>query len=247
MKSKNRLVLICAIALVMTIAVGATLAYFYGEDQKVNKFTTAGETDAPSPTITEPEWTEKPTDDPDFPGDIRPKDPTLVNKGGEGYGRVVVELIDKATGARITDPARAKLIMDMIIYTTEDLESPRDSMKLEKVNTYPDFNETLFEKDDVRSTTGRTFYNLKEIMKKDGRAVLFTYVVLPTDYEAEEMELMGDFNIVITGQMIQTKNLTKDEALAEMDAKLAAPAPSPSPTATTSASPSPSASPSTTP
>lgn len=253
MKSKNRLVLICAIALVMTIAVGATLAYFYGEATVVNKFNTAGDGDDPSPTITETGWTELPTDSPDFPGDIRRKDPTLINKGGDGYGRIMIELKDK-DGSLITDSKRAGLIMDMIIYTTDTLKAPEDCMDLATLKAkYPkQYNDELFVYDDARSTTGRYFYNLKDILKGNDKATLFTYVVYPTDYTKEQMELMGNFNIVVTGQMVQAKNLTKDTAMDALQKEYenynnATPAPSasvtPSPSASVSPSPSASVSP----
>lgn len=89
--SKKKIVSLClALALMVTLCVGGTLAYFTDTDDATNTFT-VGNVDI---TLTEPNWTSTGSEDaPEvYPGEALAKDPTVTNNGANPcFVRIKVE------------------------------------------------------------------------------------------------------------------------------------------------------------
>lgn len=92
--SKKKIVSLClALALMVTLCVGGTLAYFTDTDDATNTFT-VGNVDI---TLTEPNWTSTGSEDaPEvYPGEALAKDPTVTNDGANPcFVRIEVEGLD---------------------------------------------------------------------------------------------------------------------------------------------------------
>lgn len=92
--SKKKIVSLClALALMVTLCVGGTLAYFTDIDDAKNTFT-VGNVDI---TLTEPNWTSTGSEDaPEvYPGEALAKDPTVTNDGANPcFVRIEVEGLD---------------------------------------------------------------------------------------------------------------------------------------------------------
>lgn len=236
-KKRTTIIVVCLVALVMTVTIGATLAYFTSQDQKINKFTGAGNDDKGGTEIevVEPSW--DPNNGKDiFPGDTIPKDPTAVNLRDDSFVRLFVEVYEQddsnvngtatrpaGCGAKITDPARLSKIQSMIFYkSTAGNPGP---LSIAALAAYPRYNSDNYVLDTTRSVNGTLVYNYKGIMPKSTTAdvakrVLFTHVAAPTEWNQDDIKYVGNFNIVVTGQAIQAKNLTFDTAWAALDAQL---------------------------
>lgn len=228
MSNKKRLMAICSIAMVMLVAVGATLAYFFSEDTASNKFTTAGTdpTSGVEVTITEPGWTESNGNEM-FPGDVARKDPRIVNKRGEAYARIVILLYDTTSGGTpvlITDKARADKIMQLTFYDesrfTGGVASKMDSATLAAL---PRINSSQFTLvTDHSFGPGVFIYDYKgaggtNILPAGTSAQLFSGVAIPTDFVKEDLLALGNFNLDVVGQAVQVKNLTAAEARIQLD------------------------------
>lgn len=230
MKNRNRLMVICSIALVMMVAIGATLAYFTSIGSAENKFSTA-DPDSPTHgvdvTITEPGWTDDNGSDM-MPGDIARKDPTIVNKKGTAYGRVVIVLYDTkdpANPVEMTDAARAQKIMDLIFYDESKFDAsgkPNTKMTTAELQALPRINDKFVHAARASRPAGQFFYNIKDnnTIKQGERLQLFSGVCIPSDFTEADIKELGNFTMKVFGQAIQTKNLTWDEAEVELDAQL---------------------------
>lgn len=233
MKNKNRIVLICAIALVMTIAVGATLAYFYGEHNVTNRFSTASSDKLPTAIITEPNWpTPTSSNDPGpepFPGDVIPKDPTIVNKGGEAYGRIVIKLYERAddgTRTAMTDTTKINTIMTMLV-NDKPAKNKYSWAELSAAG-FNHVNTTDFTLDTTKGIANEFYYNINNKLTGNDSYTLFHYVAFPYDFTKEDMAKLGKFDIDVTAQVIQAQGFANmAEAIAAMDAQLATATPTP--------------------
>lgn len=242
--SKKKLTIgILSICMISALAIGGTLAFLTDSEKVTNTFS-MGDLDI---SIDEPHWNDEGTpDDPTTtdtdestpgdgedltPGDTKVKDPTVKAEVNDSYMRVVMNVIDKDSGEVITDTERLNLILQTIRYDNSyDAEgdpattgiNPSEKYKLADLADYPTVN-TDFTLDNAKSTAGTYCYNYNEILKEGETAVLFTNVVIPTDWDQDELEVLGQYKIEVYAQAIQTDNFADaDEAFAALDAEIEA-------------------------
>lgn len=66
-------------------------------------------------------------------------------------------------------------------------------------------------------------YTYNNILKKGDSATLFSNIVIPTDWNRARLSLLGEYQIEIYAQAIQTSNFNSaDEAFTALDAEIAA-------------------------
>lgn len=219
---KKKIMVVCSLMMAAALLVGGTLAYFFDEKTVTNEFTTAGDTDENGVSIKleEPSWDESKGEDL-LPGDVVPKDPTVTNLQGEVYVRFIVELTD-GNGDRITDEEVADKILSMLVYDPDSTISENSAYSSTALSSYYNVNPS-FTLDTSRSTTGLYYYNYDGTMDKDDTLTLFHYVIVPTDWTQDDLDLIGDdFNIVIKAQAIQTANIADaDTAFSALDDEIA--------------------------
>lgn len=134
-------------------------------------------------------------------------------------------------GKVITDKNRLDLILKTIYYdATYNVSSepattgltPGEKYSLEELSDFttvnPDFTE-----DTSKSTAGTYYYNYKKIFNQDEKAVLFTNIVIPTDWNATHLNTMGKYKIEVYAQAIQSDNFEDaDKAFSALDAEVEA-------------------------
>ena len=223
--SKKRIVILCSLLMVLALAAGGTLAYFYDTETITNKFALAGSGSSSGTVdiaLAEPNWVEENGLNLS-PGNTVAKDPTVTNNSESAvYMRVVVELLDKATGDRITDDERAEMILSMIVYG-EDALTSSSGYTASQIAEFSTVN-SAFTQDADRSSRGLYYYNYTAnngLMATGATATLFNYVLVPSDWEQDDLDTVGDFDIVVTAQAIQSEGMTDaSTAFATLDDEL---------------------------
>ncbi|MBO5449603.1 MAG: hypothetical protein J5994_09770 [Ruminococcus sp.] len=197
--SKKIVIGALSICLVAAMAIGGTMAFLTDSEQVTNHFS-LGDLDI---TIDEPGWeddTHENPDDPDgpdepgdgedlVPGDTKDKDPTVTAVEGNSYMRVVMTIKDRDSGEVITDTDRLDLILQTIRYAESDAIVEGTPYALADLATYNTVN-SKFVKDTERSSDGVYYYNYDGIFNKDDTAVLFTDIVIPTDWNQTELNTL---------------------------------------------------------
>lgn len=222
------------VGLIATLGIGGTLAFLTDAEQVTNTFS-VGDLDI---TLDESEWDDDGDGDKDednvdedgdpnngdgrnlVPGDTRAKNPTVHAVKGDSYMRVVMMIKDKS-GDIITDGKRLDLIWKTIRYDSEGKINVNEHYLLRDLVEMKHIN-PIFEEDTARSTSGIYFYNYTEIFKEGDEVVFFTNIVIPGDWDKEELELLGEYQIVIQAQAIQSQNIDKDDAFALLDGEIEA-------------------------
>lgn len=232
MKKKNKnIIFIGSMLLVMSLAIiiGATYSFFTMSSKRVNSLT-LGNNDI---AFFEPNW------DPDeaikvTPGKNVLKDPTVSDLEGNNYVRLVVEFYDVDTNNLITKVNRINKIKDLMYYDVSydvnnnpvtrnlisdstysktDLNSLVSSSKIKKL-----YNDSDFVFDDKRSTDNKLVFNYKNILHEGEKKVLFTNLVIPTEFTAEDLNLLGNFKLKIHAEAIQSANVgSSEEAFEALD------------------------------
>lgn len=214
MTKKKIAILVLAFVMLASGVVGGTLAYLTDSGSATNVFT-LGQIDV---DITEPDW--DPSTDPGhngdglgiLPGDTFDKTPTIEATQGDSYMRVKLEIIDTTTGLPITDAGRRALILDMIRF---DDGSPAitegTAYSLADLTGSPTVS-SEFAYDSTRGATGVLYYTYDDAddifsAAATDTAVLFTNIVIPTDYDAGDFQTIGNFNIKVTVEAIQSDNV----------------------------------------
>lgn len=227
--------ILAAAVLFVTGGIGGSWAYFTDSETKVNIFT-MGDLEL---GLSEPEWDPESEDGvPDgvnmYPGYTVYKNPTIRNitsdKNGETpcYARVRMDITDRE-GNLVTDKDVIAMIEQMIYfdktydgtYTSkgearELVEGRIPGYCLEELETYPMIN-PVFVKDEERSTPGSAVYNyLGEkgdgILYINDEAALFTNVIVPTDWNQKQLQMVGDFHLEIRAECIQYSGFESQEA-----------------------------------
>lgn len=233
-----------SICLVASLAIGGTMAFLTDSEQVTNKFS-LGDLDI---TIDEPSWEDGEDPDPDnpdnpgkpgdgddlVPGDSKDKDPTVTAVKGDSYMRVIVTVKDRDTGAIITDTDRLELILKTIRYAENDAIKDGTPYSLADLEAYDTVN-SAFTLDDTGSSAGVYYYNYNDILKEGDTAVLFTDIVIPTDWSQDELNVLRgiyevdmetryhNYKIEIQAQAIQSDNFTDaDAAFAALDGEIEA-------------------------
>lgn len=228
-RKKQIFTIACAVGLVLTLVIGTTLAYFWDKKEVVNRFTAAGPgTDTGVDIkVDEPEWEKDPNSGKDIlPGQIIPKDPRVTNLNGPAFVRMVITICNKGSTTPITDASRAQKIYNMICYSASTITNKMKAADLAAI-TYtssPSRVNPEFTYDSAKSTTGVYYFNYTAnggILPKGGQKYLFTNVVIPYDYVQADITALGDFDILVRAEAIQSatfKNVT--EAMTALDAQL---------------------------
>ncbi|MGN0355496.1 MAG: SipW-dependent-type signal peptide-containing protein [Muricoprocola sp.] len=233
---KKRMLKIGMAAAIIAVGVGVSTAYFTDNDKAVNKFT-VGDV---SVNFGEPEWDPNPNSDfPDgdgkkmFPGYAVYKNPTVENisediAGQDGiYTRMIVKITDSA-GNAITDQEALALVKQTIrfdkTYTgslaakgtaTALKQGDSAGYLLEDLNDIPMVN-PLYELDEERSSDHILVYNYMG-KEKDGKlktgeeAALFTTIVIPADWNQTQLDKVGDFDLEVISESIQSVGFTNQE------------------------------------
>lgn len=226
------------IGLMASLAIGGTLAFLTDSESVANHFS-VGDLDI---TLTEDKWDDDgepgdPNDPNDpgtpgdgqnlVPGDTREKDPTIKAVTNDSYMRVIVEIQD-TDGTAITDKDRLALILKTVYYANPALSEDEkyalsDLTDCTTVN--PDFELAAEKSSSTEAPTGVYYYNYiggeDGVLAEGDEAVLFTNIVIPTDWNQEQLEVLGEYQIVISAQAIQTDNFANaDEAFAALDAEI---------------------------
>ncbi len=134
-------------------------------------------------------------------------------------------------GKPITDKDRLELILNTVYYdSTYDVTAdpatqnlvPGEKYTLAQLADYATVNSD-FTLDTDNSTDGTYYYNYNKIFNQGDKAVLFTNVVIPTDWNSEQLAVMGKYKIEVYAQAIQSDNFANaDKAFAALDAEIAA-------------------------
>lgn len=221
-KNKRGTAMAAMAVLCLAAGTAGTMGYFTDEEKVTNVFT-VGDLEV---DLQEPEWTPEDGDGEDMcPGYSVYKNPTVKNtadqrRGGNScYVRMKVEILD-SKGAPVTDKKALELIKATIRYDktyTGSFSSTGKAMQitqnrvpgyfLSELKDIPMVN-PVFKLDTVRSAENVLFYNYQGndgtgVLKAGEEAVLFTNIVIPAEWAQEEMQCMGDFQLVVTAQAIQ--------------------------------------------
>lgn len=232
---KRNIAVVCCVVLAATMMIGGTLAYFSDNMTVTNQFTMGGTDGAGEDTgvdveVTEPGYDEESSKDM-APGSVIVKDPTVKNVKGESYVRFIVTLKDKTSQQVITDQTRADKIMSTLFY------DPQNQIKVSGDGTFTKYtleeaarltgvrtpiNDTNFEKDLERSSNGIYYFNYKGTLQKDQTAVLFNKVIIPKDWNQTDLDVLGNYDLIVTAQAIQAQNMKDaDEAFDALDGEMA--------------------------
>jgi len=196
---------VLALALITVIALNGTLAYFMDKDTVRNTFT-MGKIKI---SLTEPGWS-----DGDglglLPGNVRTKDPTVTAVSGESYMRIRMEIVD-GDGDLIADAARLALILDTLYYDTAFGTAQPNLRETEKYacaelaalvaqgKIQKGFNAAAFAFAGIKTGSPAVRYyhyrangGIFDAAAPADKAVLFTHVVIPKDWNNREiLELNG--------------------------------------------------------
>lgn len=224
-------------AMVALTAAGSSIAYLTQKEKVVNVFT-VGDLEL---GLREPEWNPQDGDGASMvPGSSVYKNPTIKNitsdKNGEqnSYARVLLSIRDKE-GELITDSARLNLIKELIRYDSTysgDYENKGTAQTIvegripgysqKEIRALPMVN-PLFTQDEKRSRENILVFNYmgadkNGIFKIGEEATLFTTLAVPTEWNKTEMNLLGDFQLDIEAQAIQTSGFAgQEEAFMALD------------------------------
>lgn len=134
-------------------------------------------------------------------------------------------------GKAITDKARLDLILDTVYFDdTYDVSANPATQNLVEGNkydlktleNYPTVNDDFTLNTD-KSTDGTYYYNYNKIFNQGDKVVLFTNIVIPTDWNTTQLDVMGKYQIEVYAQAIQSDNFANaDEAFAALDAEIEA-------------------------
>ena len=248
MNNKKKLVrkkalLAAAVLTAGTIGISATMAYFTDSDEVTNVFT-MGDLDI---GLNESDW--EPTGENGdgknlYPGYTVYKNPTVKNMTDDGNGeepcyfRMKLSVYDEY-GEMITDKDTLDLVYDMIYYDstytgTFDSEGQGQLIKedripgysLSELDEFPMYN-PVFVLDETRSTEAVKVFNYMGtdqtgILNVDEEAALFTNVAVPVDWNQTHIKQIGDFNIVVSAECIQSKGFASQaDAYTALDAEIA--------------------------
>ena len=240
-RGKRNILFAGAVSCALLFGMGNTMAYFTENAEKTNVFTT-GDLDI---GLKEPEWNPEDKDGTNmYPGYTVYKNPTVKNitsdKQGEEpcYVRMCVDILD-SQGKEIKDEDTLALIYKTIYFdnsfngtydktggkATGLIQERIPGYNLSQLAAYPMVN-PLWTKDTIRSTASRLVFNYSG-EKGDGilnigeESTLFTNVVIPTDWNQTEMQKIGEYQLKVTAQAIQSKGFAnQSEAYRMLDEEI---------------------------
>lgn len=219
--SKKIVIGALSICLVAAMAIGGTMAFLTDSEDVTNTFS-VGDLDI---TLTEPKWDDDTDGKELVPGDTEEKDPTITAVDGDSYMRVIMSVQDK-DGTAITDKDRLDLILQTIRYSAPAL-SEDNSYSTAELADYETVNSNFSLVADKSSSdtnvTGVYYYNYSDVLAEGDKVTLFTNVVIPNDWNQTQLQTLGEYQIVIQAQAIQTENFENAAAaFAALDAEITA-------------------------
>lgn len=240
-REKRNILFAGAISCAMLFGIGNTMAYFTENAVQTNVFTT-GDLDI---GLKEPGWDPEDNDGKNmYPGYTVYKNPTVKNitsdKNGDEpcYVRMTVDILNNQ-GSPVTDNQALNLIYKTIYfdktfngsydkkegYGTGLVQDRIPGYSLAQLASYPMVN-PLWVKDTSRSTASSLVFNYMG-EKGDGildigeESTLFTNVVIPTDWNQTQMQKVGNYQLKVTAQAIQTKGFaSQSEAYRMLDEEI---------------------------
>ena len=219
MSKKKNIVFIGVMVLIVGLGLiaAATYSFFTRQDSVRNSLTMGN----PDIDLVEPKWNPNEARTV-IPGKTMVKDPTLIGREGNNYARLVVEFYDLDTGEKITKVNRIEKIKELMYYDKSynvdntpvtSYIDPGSSYSSSELKTLVDnkqvitlYNTDDFKLDDSRSTDTKLVFNYKNILGENDKKVLFTNLVIPTNYKQSDLDLLGNFNIKIYAEAIQSDN-----------------------------------------
>jgi predicted ribosomally synthesized peptide with SipW-like signal peptide len=206
LSNRTHLIALLAIVLVAVVAIGGTLAYMTDSETKTNIFS-VGDLDI---TLTELNF------DPDdalaiVPGDTFEKDPTITLEAdsNDAYVRFVVSLDTEETAKDIEERDFEKIVyqytaVSALVYgQNDDLVGARVRM-----NTGAYLTEAQLAEATITTTyypVGLVYEN-HEILQAGESVTLFEGVLVPTWWNQTQLQLLGDFKIIVTAEAVQADN-----------------------------------------
>ena len=240
-REKRNILFAGAISCAMLFGIGNTVAYFTENAVQTNVFTT-GDLDI---GLKEPGWDPEDNDGKNmYPGYTVYKNPTVKNitsdKNGDEpcYVRMTVDILNNQ-GSPVTDNQALNLIYKTIYfdktfngsydkkegYGTGLVQDRIPGYSLAQLASYPMVN-PLWVKDTSRSTASSLVFNYMG-EKGDGildigeESTLFTNVVIPTDWNQTQMQKVGNYQLKVTAQAIQSKGFaSQSEAYRMLDEEI---------------------------
>ena len=240
-REKRNILFAGAISCAMLFGIGNTMAYFTENAVQTNVFTT-GDLDI---GLKEPGWDPEDNDGKNmYPGYTVYKNPTVKNitsdKNGDEpcYVRMTVDILNNQ-GSPVTDNQALNLIYKTIYfdktfngsydkkegYGTGLVQDRIPGYSLAQLASYPMVN-PLWVKDTSRSTASSLVFNYMG-EKGDGildigeESTLFTNVLIPTDWNQTQMQKVGNYQLKVTAQAIQSKGFaSQSEAYRMLDEEI---------------------------
>ncbi len=218
------------VALFMII--GAAYSFFTSNDTVKNSLTMGN----PDIDLIEPNWNPSSAEN-IVPGISILKDPTLKGIEGNNYARVVVRFYDNENNKMITDVGRINKIKELLFYDrtynrqnnpiTQSI-NPSSNYSSSEINSfvrlgnvYNFYNKDDFVLDTKRSTDTVYVFNYKKVLHEGDSKVLFSNILVPLDYTSTDMKLIGNFNIKVYAEAIQSENIgSMEEAFGALDGEV---------------------------
>lgn len=240
-RKKRNILFAGAISCAMLFGIGNTMAYFTENSVQTNVFTT-GDLDI---GLKETSWDPEEKDGKNmYPGYTVYKNPTVKNitsgKNGDEpcYVRMSIDILD-SQGDPVADSQALNLIYKTIYfdktfngsYDKKDgtgtglIQDHIPGYNLAQLAAYPMVN-PLWVKDTTRSTASRLVFNYmgekgNGIFNIGEESTLFTNIVIPTDWNQTEMQKVGNYQLKVTAQAIQSKGFaTQSEAYRMLDEEI---------------------------
>ena len=240
-REKRNILFAGAISCAMLFGIGNTMAYFTENAVQTNVFTT-GDLDI---GLKEPGWDPEDNDGKNmYPGYTVYKNPTVKNitsdKNGDEpcYVRMTVDILNNQ-GSPVTDNQALNLIYKTIYfdktfngsydkkegYGTGLVQDRIPGYSLAQLASYPMVN-PLWVKDTSRSTASSLVFNYMGergdgILDIGEESTLFTNVVIPTDWNQTQMQKVGNYQLKVTAQAIQSKGFaSQSEAYRMLDEEI---------------------------
>lgn len=240
-KEKRKVLFAGAITCAMLFGIGNTMAYFTENAVQTNVFTT-GDLDI---GLKEADWDPEGNDGKNmYPGYTVYKNPTVKNITSDNNGkepcyvRMYVDILD-SQGVPVGDSQALNLIYKTIYFdksfsggydkkegsATGLIQDRIPGYSLAYLASYPMVN-PHWVKDTARSTASRLVFNYMGengdgILSNGEESTLFTNIVIPTDWNQTEMQKVGNYQLKVTAQAIQSKGFsTQSEAYRMLDEEI---------------------------
>lgn len=219
-KNRKIIIAILSVCLVAALTIGGSIAFLTDKEEVTNTFT-VGNLDI---TLDEPTWEDTSGEDL-MPGDVKVKDPTVTEVKNDSYMRMIMTVKDTTANEVITDANRLDLILKTVRFdsaygTDAPAIKTTDKYSLSQLADVPMVN-SAFTADDTRSSAGVYYYNYNGVFTEGSKVVLFTNIVIPTDYTKTELDALGSYQIEIRAEAIQNTGFADaDEAFTALDEEI---------------------------